>query len=201
MSRIRSVPPGGYQNLALFRVPDGFRGRSAYSVQLWWLVQATLFKWSPQFMYGWRRTLLRGFGAKVGHGVIIRPTATVTYPWKVTVGDHAWIGDDVVLYSLGDISIGSHAVVSQGSYLCAGTHDYQSPRFDILARPIVIEAEAWVAAECFIAPGVTVHRGAVIGARSTVLSDMPEGMICVGYPARPVRVRLPEAASQSRNRG
>jgi putative colanic acid biosynthesis acetyltransferase WcaF len=177
------------QDLQQFRLPPGFRGRSAVAVQLWWLVQATLFRLSPQFMYGWRRWLLRCFGAKVGRGVLLRPTVSVTFPWKVEIGDYAWIGDDAVLYSLGPISIGRNAVVSQKSYLCTGTHDARSPAFDIEAHPIVIEDEAWVASDVFIAPGVTVGRGAVIGARSTVLQAMPAGMVCVGYPCRPVRPR------------
>jgi putative colanic acid biosynthesis acetyltransferase WcaF len=85
------------QNLARFRMPPGFRGRSAAAVQLWWLAQSTLFHWSPQFAYGFRRWLLRCFGARVGKGVVIRPSVTITYPWKVSIGDHAWIGDDAVL--------------------------------------------------------------------------------------------------------
>ena len=112
-----------FQDLTFFRLPKGFRGGSAIKVQLWWLIQATLFHHSPQFAYGFRRWILRCFGAQVGQGTIIRPTVTITYPWKVTIGDYAWIGDDVVLYSLGDIEIGSHAVVSQKCYLCTGDHD------------------------------------------------------------------------------
>ena len=184
------------QDLSKFRMPPGFRGRSALAVQLWWLVQATLFRWSPQFMYGWRRAILRFFGAKVGQGVIIRPSVTVTYPWKVQIGDHAWVGDDVVLYSLGEISIGRNAVVSQGSYLCAGTHDYQSPAFDILSKPVVVEDEAWVATDVFVAPGVTVGRGAVVGARSSVFTDLPAMMLCVGSPAKPVRPRCEAPVSK-----
>ena len=108
----------------------------------------------------------------------------VTYPWKVEVGEYSWLGDDVEVYSLGPIRIGRHAVVSQGTYLCAGTHDHCDETFPILGRPIVIEDEAWVAAGCFIGPGVTIGRGAMIGARSVVLSDVPPGMFAAGHPAR-----------------
>ncbi|MBL4654138.1 MAG: colanic acid biosynthesis acetyltransferase WcaF, partial [Flavobacteriales bacterium] len=87
-----------YQKLDQFKLPHGFRGRSVLIVQLWWLVQSTLFAMSPQFMYGWRVMLLRLFGAKVGEGVIIRPSVRVTYPWKVKVGHHVWIGDHAELY-------------------------------------------------------------------------------------------------------
>jgi putative colanic acid biosynthesis acetyltransferase WcaF len=177
------------QDLASFRLPAGFRGRSGVVVQLWWLVQATVFRWSPQLLYGFRRWLLRLFGAKIGVGVIVRPTVEIPYPWKLSIGDHSWIGDHAVLYCFAEITIGRNAVISQKSYLCAGTHDYRSPGFDIQAFPIVIEDEAWVAADVFVAPGVTIGRGAVVGSRSSVFSDLPAMMICVGSPARPVHAR------------
>ena len=94
------------QNLKDFRLPPNFRGRSALMVQLWWLVQATLFRGSPQVCYGFRRWLLRRFGAHIGKGVIVRPSATLTYPWRIRIGDHSWIGDDVVIYSFAEITIG-----------------------------------------------------------------------------------------------
>lgn len=179
-----------YQRLDKFVVPEGFRGRGVITVQLWWIVQATLFAWSPQFAYKWRARLLRVFGAKIGKQVIIRPSVRVTYPWKLTIGDFAWVGDHTELYTLGPITIGNNAVVSQGSYLCTGSHDYKAEAFDIYALPIVIEDEAWVATDVFIAPGVKIGKGAVIGARSSVYRDMPAGMICTGSPAKPIKERI-----------
>jgi len=96
------------QSLYEFRLPKGFRRRGSYYVQLWWLVRSTLFAISPQFMYGWRRLLLKLFGAKIGKKVIIRPSVKITYPWNLTIGDYSWIGDDVNLYTLGEIKIGSN---------------------------------------------------------------------------------------------
>jgi putative colanic acid biosynthesis acetyltransferase WcaF len=179
-----------YQNLKLFIQPSEFRGRSAGYVQLWWLIQALLFNTSPQFMYKWRVFLLRLFGANIGQGVIIRPSVRVTYPWKLTIGDYAWVGDNVELYTLGEIVIGNNAVVSQRSYICTGSHDYTKPTFDIYALKTVIEDEAWVATDVYVAPGVTIGKGAVVGARSSVFSDMPAGMICVGTPAKPIKPRV-----------
>jgi putative colanic acid biosynthesis acetyltransferase WcaF len=178
------------QNLEQFVLPNNFRGKNALTVQIWWLVQSTFFSCSPQFLYGWRRFLLRLFGAKIGKNVIIRPSAKITYPWKLTIGDHSWIGDDVGLYTLGEIDIGKNTVISQRSYLCAASHDYSKATFDIYESKIIIEDEVWVATDVFIAPSVTIGRGAVIGARSTVLNDMPAGMICVGYPAKPIKSRF-----------
>lgn len=182
-----------FQKLSLFRLPLGFRGKSPIFIQIWWMVQSTLFGCSPQFAYRYRASLLRLFGARVGSNTIIRASARITYPWKVTIGDSVWIGDDVVLYSLGEIKIGNNAVVSQKSYLCAGDHDYQIASFPIRARAIYIGEEAWVASDVFIAPGVTIGKGAVIGARSSVFSDMPEGMVCMGSPCKPVKPRVMKA--------
>jgi putative colanic acid biosynthesis acetyltransferase WcaF len=181
------------QRLDFFELPTGFRGRSGIWCQFWWLVRSCLFATSPQFMYGWRRFLLRAFGAKIGQGVIIRPSVHVTYPWKLTVGDHAWIGDDVDLYTLGEITIGAHAVVSQRSYLCTGSHDPASRTFRIYAKPIVVEEGAWVATDVFVGPGVTVARNAVIGARSSLLKDADPDFVYVGSPARKIKRREFEA--------
>ena len=179
-----------YQNLNKFKLPGNFRGRSAINVQIWWFIQATFFAYSPQFAYKWRNFLLRCFGAKIGRGVVIRPNVRITYPWKLTIGDYAWVGDNAELYTLGEITIGKNAVVSQKSYLCTGSHDFQSEAFDIYQLPIVIEDEAWVATDVYIAPGVTIGKGAVIGARSSVFKDMPAGMICIGSPAKPIKPRM-----------
>ena len=177
------------QKLDTFCLPLGFRGRPAAVVQLWWLVQATLFACSPQFMYGWRRWLLSLFGAKVGKGVLIRPSVKTTYPWKVTIGDFSWIGDDVVLYSLGEIEIGRNTVVSQRSYLCTAGHDYTQSDFPIFDKKICIGSQVWLATDVFVAPGVTIGEGTVVGARSSVFNDLPTMMVCVGSPAKVIKPR------------
>jgi len=190
-----------YQDLSRFRMPSGFRGHSAIYVQCWWLVQWFLFRPSPQAFYGFRRFLLHLFGAQVGKQVLVRQTAWITYPWKVSIGDYSWIGDEVVLYSLGHIVIGSHTVISQRSYLCAGTHDYTQPTFDISAPQIHIADQVWVAADVFIGPGVSIGEGAVVGARSSVFQDLPAGMFCLGNPAKAIRPRnqQPDAIIDSKN--
>ncbi len=175
---------GPAQDLSLFRLPPGFRGRSSAIVFFWQIVQASLFAGSPQFAYGWRRLLLRVFGARIGRGVKVRPSARITYPWNVEIGARSWIGDQAELYSLSPIRIGQDAVVSQKSYLCAATHDHRKPDFPMVAGPIEIGDQAWIATDVFIAPGVKIGAGTVIGARSSVFSDMPAGMVAFGSPAR-----------------
>jgi len=188
--------PPQYQDLSQFHVPPGFRGRPAWIVQLWWIVEAVFFRNSPQALYGWRAFLLRCFGAKIGKRVIIRPSASVTYPWKLSIGDYSWIGDDVVLYSLANIRIGSHSVVSQRSYLCAGSHDINDIRFTITGQPIEIGDQCWIASDVFVCPGVKIGHATVVGARSTVTSDLPPAVIAFGSPAKPVRDRRPAMSAK-----
>ncbi len=177
------------QELKTFKLPKNFRGRNAIVVQLWWFVQSLFFKNSPQFLYGFRRFLLRLFGAKIGKKVIIRPTVRITYPWKIIIGDYSWIGDDVVLYSLGEIEIGKNVVISQKSYLCAASHNYLRSDFPIFAKKITIKDECWLATDVYVAPGITIHKGTVVGSRSSVYKDLPENKICIGNPAKVIRER------------
>jgi putative colanic acid biosynthesis acetyltransferase WcaF len=165
-------------------------GRPKGVILLWWLLQAVVFPLTLHAHHAPRRWLLRRFGAKVGQGVVIRPTARVTYPWYITLGDHSWIGDDVVLYSLAPITIGDHCVVSQKSYLCTGSHDIHDPRFGLQVAPITLEPGVWVATDCFIAPGVTVGANSVVGARSSVFKSLPAGQICYGNPCRAMAPRV-----------
>ena len=178
-----------FQDLSQFRMPPNFRGRSAVTVQLWWIVQSTLFRWSPQVLYSWRSFLLRLFGASIGRSVRIRPSVRITYPWKLKIGDHVWVGDDCVFYNLGEIVVGSNVAIAHDVYLCTGLHDYTRVDFPIEQKPIHIEDEVWLPNDIFVGPGVTIGRGTIVGARSTVLKDLPSGMICYGHPAMPVRPR------------
>lgn len=169
---------------------SGFsRGRPGWYVLLWWLVEATLFRHSLHNAYGFRNALLRLFGAKIGPGVKIRPDAQFYFPWRVEIGAHSWIGNKAMLYSLAQITIGPNCVVSQEAYLNTGSHDITRPHFDLITRPIVIEAGAWVGARAFVNLGVTIHENAVIGAMSNVTKDLPANMICVGNPCKPIKER------------
>ncbi len=179
-----------FQDLSLFLVPKEFRGKSKIYVQIWWIINDTLFKWSPQALYGWRRFLLRLFGAQIGNNALIRSTVKITYPWNVSIGSYSWIGDDCVLYSLGKINIGSHVAVAHSVYFNTGGHHYDKITFDIFAKPLVVEDECWITNDVYIAPGVTIGKGTIVGARSTVLKDLPGGMVCVGSPAKVIKFRL-----------
>ena len=165
------------------------RGRAAWRAQVWWLFQALFVLPTPQFMFGWRRFALILFGAKIGEHVLIRPGVRVTYPWNLTVGDYVWIGDNAILYSVAEISIGSHSVISQEAYLCAGTHDYHDVSFRFVSAPVRVAAECWISARAFIGPGVKVGYAAVIGAGSIVMKDVDPLAIMAGNPAKLIRKR------------
>ncbi|MBU2949618.1 putative colanic acid biosynthesis acetyltransferase [Tamlana agarivorans] len=178
-----------FQDLNLYHNPKDFRGKSKLIVQLWWICYALFFKTSPQVLYGWRRFLLRAFGAEIGKNVIVRPSAEITYPWKVKIGDNSWIGDQVVLYSLGEIIIGSNTVISQRSYICTGTHNYKKMEFPILAKKIIIEDECWLATDVFVAPGTKINKGVVVGARSSVFKDLEPYSVFAGSPVKLIKKR------------
>lgn len=152
-----------------------------------WGATAPLFRLSPRPFWGWRRMLLRSFGAKIGREVHVYPTVNIAMPWNVEIGDQCAVGDRAILYALGPITIGPRATVSQGAHLCAGTHDLSQPHRPLIKPPIRIGAGAWVCADAFVGPGVTVGAGAVVGARAVVMKDVEDGWIVVGNPARPIR--------------
>ncbi|MEQ1850130.1 MAG: WcaF family extracellular polysaccharide biosynthesis acetyltransferase [Chthoniobacteraceae bacterium] len=157
---------------------------------VWNFVWLFLFRPSPRPLHGWRAFLLRLFGAKLGRGCHIYPGVRVWAPWNLVCDDEAGVGDGVILYNQAIITIGKRAVISQGAHLCSGSHDYESPRFELFAKPITIGDHAWLAAECFIHPGVTVGEGAVVGARSVVTRDVPKWMVCAGNPCQSIKPRV-----------
>ncbi|MGK6351564.1 WcaF family extracellular polysaccharide biosynthesis acetyltransferase [Parapedobacter sp. DT-150] len=156
---------------------------------VWGLVYLVLFRYSPRPFHGWRTLLLRLFGAKIGRGVHVYPRVKIWAPWNLEIGDESGVANGVNLYSQGKITIGKRAVLSQGAYICAGTHDYTKKGFPLVTKPIVIEDHAWIAAEAFIHPGVTIGEGSVVGARSVVTKDTPPWMVCSGFPAKPLMPR------------
>ncbi len=166
------------------------RGRPNWLIIIWWLVQTVAFSLSLHNFSWLRCWLLRLFGAKIGKGVVVRPTARFTYPWKVSIGDYSWIGEDVVLYSLDAIEIGSHCIISQKSYLCTGSHDPQDKAFGLVTAPIKIGNGAWIATDCFVAPGVKIGSNAVIGAKSGVFKDIPHSQVAWGIPCIPHHPRI-----------
>jgi putative colanic acid biosynthesis acetyltransferase WcaF len=156
---------------------------------VWGLAWLLLFRPTPRFLNCWRRGLLRAFGAHIGHGAVILGSVRIWAPWNLEMGAYACLGAHVDCYSVAPVRIGAYATVSQYSFLCTASHDPDSPDMTLTASPILIGAHAWVAACAFVAPGVTIAEGGVVGVRSNVFHDVPRWTIVAGSPARRLRAR------------
>jgi putative colanic acid biosynthesis acetyltransferase WcaF len=141
---------------------------------LWNIVWLVFFFPSPRPMHTWRNGILLLFGAKIGRRVHIYPNVRIWAPWQLQVGNHVGVGNGANIYNMAPISLGDFCVISQGAHLCAGTHDIDSSNFQLVARPIAIGCNAWVCAEAFIGPGVSIGEGCVIGARSVVTRSITD---------------------------
>ncbi|CAN5430641.1 acetyltransferase [soil metagenome] len=156
---------------------------------VWAIVATIFFQLSPKPLHGWRSFLLKLFGAKVGKKVHVYPGAKIWAPWNLEIGDESAVANGAILYTQGKILIGKHVVISQGAHLCAGTHDYNLPDFPLITKPIIVEDYAWVAAEAFIHPGITIGTGSVVGARSVVTKSTSPWMVCAGHPCKSIAPR------------
>lgn len=173
------------------KTSPSFSFKNRFGRQLWSIIWAILFLPSPKFMHEWRSFLLRSFGAKIGAGVHVYPSAKIWAPWNLSIGDYVGVGEGTNLYSMALITIGDYAVISQGAHICAGSHDYNTANFQLIASPIKIEAHAWVCADVFIGMGVVVSQGSVIAARSVVVKDLVEPWaVYAGHPAKKVKERI-----------
>lgn len=169
-------------NLALYDNRGYYRGRAGVVEALWIAVQAVaVSSWIPGSAH--RRWLLRLFGARIGRGVVIKPGARVKFPWRLSIGNDSWIGEDVWIDNLADVSIGSNACLSQGVYLCTGSHNWTTLSFDLIVKPIAVGDGAWIAARSTIGPGVTVGECAVLGLGGTATKDLDAWCVYFGNPA------------------
>ena len=165
------------------------RGAPAWKELLWRVLQQALFNLEWIKLYDFKRGLLRKFGAHLAVGVVIKPKAKITFPWKLLIGEYSWIGEEAWLLNLDKITIGSNVCISQRAFLCTGSHDWSMATFDLLTKPIVIEDGVWICAHVFIGPGVTVGRNSVVTAGSIVTKSLPPNMICSGNPCIPIKPR------------
>lgn len=156
---------------------------------MWKFVYLLLFRFSPRSLHGWRSFLLRCFGATIGKNCHVYPSVEIWAPWNLYMSDNACMGDHVNCYSIAEIYLGHKAIISQGTTLCTGTHDYESPNMQLCALPIEVSNHTWVCSESFICPGVSIGEGAVIGARSVVTKDMPAWTVCAGNPCKSLKPR------------
>jgi putative colanic acid biosynthesis acetyltransferase WcaF len=155
-----------------------------------WSLGRLAFRFSPRPCFRWRRFVLRCFGAKIGAHVNICSSAWIYFPWNLTVGDWSAIGEEAFIYNLGSVTLGEKVTISHRAQLCAGTHDYTQPDLPLLKPPIVIHNQAWICADAFIGPGVTVGEQAIVGARAVVTKNVEPWVIVAGNPARLIKKRI-----------
>ena len=156
---------------------------------LWACVQFVFWPKSPRILSPLRIFLLRMFGARIGPNCRV-DGARIWLPWNLQMGEWSVIGGSAEIYNLGPVQIGANTVVSQRAYLCTAAHNYTRADFPLYSKPINVGDSAWIAAGAFIAPGVRIGEGAVVGAYSVVTKDVPRWMVCAGNPCRPIKPRI-----------
>ena len=161
-----------------------------------WAMAQPFFALSPRPFWGWRRTVLRLFGAKVGTSVHVYPSVRITIPWNLTLGDRCAVGDRAILYALGPITIGANSTISQGAHLCAGSHDWRQSEMPLTKPPITLGENCWIATDAFVGPNVTIGASAIVGARAVAFRDIPVGAIAIGNPATVVSNRIQNHAEK-----
>jgi putative colanic acid biosynthesis acetyltransferase WcaF len=159
-------------------------------VVLWFLTNGLIINTYLPLPVSFKVALLRLFGARIGTGVVIKPAVNVKYPWLLTIGDHAWIGEQVWIDNLEQVTIGAHACLSQGAMLLTGNHDYRRSTFDLTARPIVLAEGVWIGAKAIVCPGVTVGSHAVLAVGSVATGPLEPYGIYQGNPAVWLRQRV-----------
>lgn len=175
-------------DLGSFR-PQTFQGRGRGWQFAWYLVSLAFFESGLMPASRVLVALLRLFGAKLGRGVVVKPNVRVKFPWKLTVGDHVWIGQGVWIDNIDHVVLGSHVCVSQEAYFCTGSHDYRSQSFDLVTKPIRVDDGAWITARVTLLGGAVVGANAIVTAGSVVSGEVPPGVIAGGVPAQTIKPR------------
>lgn len=166
------------------------RGASRLREAAWWAARCLFFQTPLPWPSALRVALLRMFGAHVGEGVVIRSQVNITFPWRFAIGDHSWIGEEVLILSLARVEIGANCCISQRAFLCTGSHDFASPAFTLRTEPIVIRDGSWIAAGAFVAPGVEIGPGSMVAAGAVVLKNVAPKTIVGGNPAVVIKTLL-----------
>jgi len=159
------------------------RGAPRWKEALWLLVRWLFFMTALPWPSGLRAAWLRVFGASVGARTVVREYVNISFPWRLTLGDDVWLGEEVMILSLAPVTIESSVCISQRAFLCTGSHAFQAPAFDLVTKPITIRRGSWVAAQAFLAAGVEVGADSVVAAGSVVLENVPARSLVRGNPA------------------
>ena len=160
-----------------------FKPGSASKRILWTLASGiffqTWFPWSSRI----KVMILKAFGASIGKGLVLKPRVTIKYPWKLSIGNHVWIGEQVWIDNLAEVSIGNHVCISQGAMLLCGNHNYKKQTFDLMTGPIALEDGVWIGAKSIVAPGITCHSHSVLSVGSIATENLQAHGIYQGNTA------------------
>ncbi len=158
-------------------------GASKGKQALWYFINILFFKNTFIIWSGLKVALLKAFGARVGSGVVIKPSVNIKYPWKLEIGNHCWIGEGVWIDNLVEVVLGNNVCLSQGALLLTGNHNYKKTTFDLITGSITIEDGAWIGAKAIVCPGVTCHTHSILSVGSVATKDMEAYYIYKGNPA------------------
>ncbi|RPG79265.1 MAG: colanic acid biosynthesis acetyltransferase WcaF [Crocinitomicaceae bacterium TMED135] len=155
----------------------------------WYFINVIFFK-SSFFPFNFLKIfLLRLFGCSLGKGVVIKPNVNIKYPWKLSLGNYVWIGEQVWIDNLDNVTIGNHVCISQGAILICGSHDYKKPSFDLITKEIILNDGVWVGTKSIILPGVVAESHAILSAGSVMSKNLENYTIYRGNPAKKVGLR------------
>ena len=158
--------------------------------QVLWFLCSIIFIRNPFIPFsGFRKIILVLFGATIGNEVRIRPGVQIKFPWKLTLGNHVWLGEHCWIDNLAAISIGDHSCISQGAYLCTGNHDYTTSGFELIMKPILIEDGVWIGAKAIVTPGVICHSHSILTAGSVATKNLDAFGVYQGNPAVKIKER------------
>ena len=160
---------------------------------LWYFINVVFFVSHIIPLSGLKVWLLKLFGAKVGHSVVIKPGVNIKYPWKLVIGDYSWIGEDVWIDNLAKVTIGNNVCISQGAMLLCGNHNYKKTTFDLMVNEIILEEGVWIGAKSVVCSGVRCKTHAILSVGSIANIDLEPYTIYQGNPAKKIRNRVIEA--------
>ena len=163
-------------------------GKNAFVRLLWYFTNIALFK-SGFPINSIKISMLRMFGARIGKGVVLKPHVSVKYPWRLSIGNYVWIGENAWIDNLDDVSIDDNVCISQGALLLCGNHHYKKTTFDLITAPIHIKQGAWIGAKSIVCPGIIVGSHAVLAVGSVATNHLNEYTVYQGNPAQPIKKR------------
>jgi putative colanic acid biosynthesis acetyltransferase WcaF len=190
LSNTREPSESAAVDLSSYTSGNFDRGAGVLKESIWLVVSLFLFRFCPVSLSAVKCAVLRMFGAKIGKNVTIKPQVKITFPWKLTLGSHVWLGEECWLLNLAPVVIGSHVCISQRAVLCTGSHNYKRAGFDLITKPITLENGAWIGAGSWVGPGVRVGDHAVLALGSVATQSLAPGGIYRGNPAMLVKQRV-----------